>query len=109
MLNLEDSLALTQNFVPRKNLPDVLSFLRDQRSEVSGFKEDVCDRAYELFVEKMKEQHAEVLEEGLRELKKRDKKGRGKWEQLTKGNVDEEETGGFSFGFGGDDDDADIP
>jgi hypothetical protein len=109
VLNLEDSLALTQNFVPRKKLPDVLSFLRDQRGEVSGFKEDVCDRAYELFVERLREQHPELLEEGLAELEKKEKKGRGKWEELTKGGQEEEETGGFSFGFGGDDDDADIP
>lgn len=109
VLNLEDSLALTQNFVPRKKLPDVLGFLRDQRTEVSGFKEDVCDRAYELFVERLREQHPELLEEGLQELERKGKKGRGKWEELTKGGEEEEESGGFSFGFGGDDDDADIP
>jgi hypothetical protein len=109
VLNLEDSLALTQNFVPRKKLPDVLGFLRDQRGEVSGFKEDVCDRAYELFVERLGEQHPEVLEEGLAELDKKDKKGRGRWEELTKGGDEEETAGGFNFGFGGDDDDADIP
>lgn len=108
VLNLEDSLALTQNFVPRKKLPDVLGFLRDQRGEVSGFKEGVCDRAYELFVERLQEQHPELLEEGLAELEKKGKKGKGKWEQLTKGD-EEAEVGGFSFGFGGDDDDADIP
>jgi len=108
VLNLEDSLALTQNFVPRKKLPDVLGFLRDQRGEVSGFKEDVCDRAYELFVERLQEQHPELLEEGLAELERKGKKGKGKWEQLTKGD-EKEEVGGFSFGFGGDDDDADIP
>ncbi|CAN9342852.1 unnamed protein product [Alternaria alternata] len=108
VLNLEDSLALTQNFVPRKKLPDVLGFLRDQRGEVSGFKEDVCDRAYELFVERLQEQHPDLLEEGLAELEKKGKKSRGKWEQLTKGD-EEEPVGGFSFGFGGDDDDADIP
>ncbi|KAI4661968.1 uncharacterized protein J4E78_004758 [Alternaria triticimaculans] len=108
VLNLEDSLALTQNFVPRKKLPDVLGFLRDQRGEVSGFKEDVCDRAYELFVERLQEQHPELLDKGLAELERKGKKGKGKWEQLTKGD-EEEEVGGFSFGFGGDDDDADIP
>jgi hypothetical protein len=75
---------------------------------VSGFKEDVCDRAYELFVERLREQHPELLEEGLVELERKGKKGKGKWEQLTKGD-EEEEVGGFSFGFGGDDDDADIP
>ncbi|OAL55895.1 Clavaminate synthase-like protein [Pyrenochaeta sp. DS3sAY3a] len=109
VLNLEDSLALTQNFVPKKKLADVLGFLRDQRGEVSGFKEDVCDTAYELFVERLREQYPEVLEEGLLELERKGKKGRGKWEELTKGGDEAEEAGGFSFGFGGDDDDADIP
>ena len=108
VLNLEDSLALTQNFVPRKKLGDVLSFLRDQRDQVSGFKEDVCDRAYELFVERLAEKHPEILAEGLAELERKGKKGRGRWEELTKA-AKEEESGGFSFGFGGDDDDADIP
>lgn len=107
VLNIEESLALTQNFVPRSKLPDVLGFLRDQRAEVSGFREEVCDRAYELFVERLQEDCPEVLEEALRELEKKGKGKRGKWEELTKGV--EEEQGGFSFGFGGDDDDADIP
>ncbi|KAH7086850.1 hypothetical protein FB567DRAFT_628926 [Paraphoma chrysanthemicola] len=109
VLNLEDSLALTQNFVPRKKVADVLGFLRDQRGEVSGFKEDVADRAYELFVERLGEQCPDVLEEGLRELESRGKGKKGKWEALTKGEGDEQDSGGFSFGFGGDDDDADIP
>ncbi|ORY09438.1 F-box domain-containing protein [Clohesyomyces aquaticus] len=108
VLNLEDSLALTQNFVPRKKLADVLGFLRDQRDQVSGFTDDVCDRAYELFVERLRERDPEMLEQGLRELEERSKKGRGKWEELTKGDG-VEETGGFSFGFGGDDDDAEVP
>lgn len=112
VLNLRDSLALTQNFVPRSKLPDVLGFLRDQRAEVSGFKEDVCDRAYELFVERLAEECPDVLEEGLAELEKRGRGKRGKWEALTKGDDGEEGGGGgggFSFGFGGDEDDADIP
>lgn len=108
VLNLEDSLALTQNFVPKRKLADVLGFLRDQRDQVSGFKEDVCDHAFELFVEKLRESHPEILEQGLAELERRSKKGRGRWEELTKGD-EEVESGGFSFGFGGDDDDADIP
>jgi hypothetical protein len=109
VLNLEDSLALTQNFVPRKKLGDVLGFLRDQRDQVSGFKDEVCDQAYELFVERLREMHPEILEEGLAELAKKGKKGRGKWEELTKPVQEGEENGGFSFGFGDDDDDADIP
>jgi len=109
VVNLEDSLALTQNFVPKKQLPDVLGFLRDQRDQVSGFKEDVCDRAYELFVERLGEKYPEILEAALIELDKKAKNGRGKWEELTKGD-EEEDGGGFSFGFGfGEEDDDDIP
>ncbi|KAL5115292.1 hypothetical protein ACEQ8H_006804 [Pleosporales sp. CAS-2024a] len=105
VLNLEDSLALTQNFVPRKKLADVLAFLRDQRGQVSGFKADVCDGAYELFVEKLQDAYPHLLAEGLAELEKKKTKGkRGKWEELTKGGEHEEEAGGFSFGFGDDDD-----
>ncbi|KAF1837538.1 F-box domain-containing protein [Decorospora gaudefroyi] len=111
VLNLEDSLALTQNFVPRKKVPDVLAFLRDQRAEVTGFRDHVCERAYELFVERLRESNPEVLQEALSELESRGKKGkgRGRWETLTKGGEEDVESGGFSFGFGGDDDDADIP
>jgi hypothetical protein len=118
VLNLQDSLALTQNFVPRGKLADVLAFLRDQREQVSGFAEEVAERAFELFVERLRESDAEVLEEGLRELERRGKgkKGRGRWEELTKGKVEggegEEDGaggGGFSFGFGGDDSDVEVP
>ncbi|KAF2203758.1 F-box domain-containing protein [Delitschia confertaspora ATCC 74209] len=110
VLNLGDSLALTQNFVPRKRLGDVLSFLRDQSENISGFKDDVED-AFGLFTEKLRKKDPELLEEGLKELEKKAKKGRGKWEELTKPKEEEESGGGFSFGFGfgGDDDDAEIP
>ncbi|KAF2682675.1 Clavaminate synthase-like protein [Lentithecium fluviatile CBS 122367] len=106
VLNLEDSLALTQNFVPRKRLPDVLGFLQDQRDQVSGFKEDICDQAYEIFVERLGEKHPDVLKEGLAELEKKARKGRGKWEELTKADEEQAE-GGFSFGFGFGDGDED--
>ncbi len=108
VLNLDESLALTQNFVPRARLPDVLAFLRDRREQVSGFSDEVAERAYELFVERLREECPDVLEEGLERLEKRDKGGRGKWETLTKGD-EEEEGGAFSFGFAGDESDADIP
>jgi hypothetical protein len=109
VLNLDESLALTQNFVPEARVADVLGFLREQREQVSGFKEDVAENAYELFVEKLGEKHPEILEEGLAKLERRSKQGRGKWEELTKGTEEENGGGGFSFGFADDDSDADIP
>ena len=110
VLNLDESLAVTQNFVPQAKLPDVLGFLRDKREQVSGFSEDVADTAYELFVEKLGEKYPEILKEGLEKLEERGRPG--KWERLTKGGDEDGEGGGggFSFGFaGGDDSDADIP
>ncbi|KAK4565539.1 hypothetical protein LTR86_004156 [Recurvomyces mirabilis] len=112
VLNLEPSIAITQNFVPSQRVGAVLQFLRDQKKSVSGFGNDVRD-PYALFVERLREYDEGVLEEGLRELERLGKGKRGKWEQLTKAVVrdeaDEENGGGgFSFGFGdGDDEDKD--
>lgn len=103
VMNLDESIALTQNFVPRKRLPDVLGFLRDTPDQVSGFRDEVPN-PYGLFVHKLRESCPELLEEGLKELERRGKGGRGRWEELVKGG-EEDQSGGFSFGFGGDDDD----
>lgn len=110
VLNLEDSIALTQNFVPQKKLCEVLRFLRDSPDQISGFKDEVAE-PYTLFVERLKEKHADSLEQGLNELEEKSKGGRGKWEMLTKPDAEEGGESGFSFGFqfGDDDDDAYIP
>ncbi|KAF2730171.1 Clavaminate synthase-like protein [Polyplosphaeria fusca] len=111
VLNLDESLAVTQNFVPRRKLADVLAFLRDQRDQVSGFAEDVADRAFEVFVERLREREPGVLDEALAELERRGKRGRGRWEEITKGRGEDERdgAGGFSFGFGGDESDVEVP
>lgn len=107
VLNLEPSIAITQNFIPRARVGAVLQFLRDQRQSISGFGEEVED-PYELFVEKLGEFDPDLLQEGLKELERLTEGSRSKWEKLRK--VDEEDGGGFSFGFGGGDrDDGDVP
>ena len=109
VLNLEASIAITQNFVPRKRVGAVLQFLRDQKQSISGFNDEVKD-PYALFVERLREHDPVLLEEGIVELERLSKGGKGKWEELTKGPaVTEADEGGFSFGFGQDDEDADIP
>jgi hypothetical protein len=111
VLNLEPSIAITQNFVPKRRVGAVLQFLRDQPQSISGFSDDV-ENPYELFVERLREHDASVLEEGLKEFERLSKGGRGRWEELTKAAEEEqaeEGAGGFSFGFGGDNDDAEIP
>lgn len=50
----------------------------------------------------------ELLDEALPKLEKMSKGAKGRWEELTKPQESEAE-GGFSFGFGGDDDEEEVP
>ncbi|KAK5001016.1 hypothetical protein LTR66_000221 [Elasticomyces elasticus] len=106
VLNLEASIAITQNFVPRRRLVAILQFLRDKPDQVSGFKQDVKD-PYGVFVEKLGMQYPEVLRESLEELDRMGKGKKGMWEELTKSTANIEESE-FSFGFGNGDDEE-IP
>lgn len=108
VLNLEPSIAITQNLVPRSRLGAVLHFLRDQKQSISGFRDEVVD-PYSLFVERLREHDPVLLDEGLRELERLSKIGKN-WETITKVDEDDDaEGGGFSFGFGSGDDDEEIP
>lgn len=114
VVNLDASLAITQNFVPEAHLPGVLSFLKDKKDQVSGFRKDVLD-PYGLFVERMTEAYPELLAEAEAELEKRAEKrgGKRKWDEVVAEKKDEEEEGtggggGFSFGFG-EDSDEEVP
>lgn len=108
VLNLEPSIALTQNFVPRARVGAVLQFLRDQKQSISGFSDDIED-PYTLFVDRLRAADPELLEHGLIDLEQLAQGSRGRWETLTKGSQTDEGDGGFSFGFGGGDDDEDVP
>ncbi|KAK2628345.1 hypothetical protein QTJ16_002991 [Diplocarpon rosae] len=105
VVNLDSSIAITQNFVPKAHLPRVLAFLKENTADqVSGFREEVTD-PYGTFVERMKAELPEVLEEALKEVERKEGKKR-KWEDVARN--DEQESGGFSFGFGGESDE-DVP
>lgn len=109
VVNLENGIALTQNFVPQSpslhHLSEVLAFLRDKPDQVSGFNKDV-DNAFELFTARLKEQYPEQLEKAL-DLADRKSGKKRKWDAAVA--IDEEQSGGgFSFGFAGDDEDE-IP
>ena len=125
VVNLEAGIALTQNFVPRAHLADVLLFLRDRPEQVTGFvKEDVKD-PYALFVERLRGKHPELLAEAEMEIERRDSRRKRTWQSVVRGaptaasdgdNAGGEdgkrpklEGGGFTFGFGDDDlDDDDL-
>ncbi|KAL2170047.1 hypothetical protein VTG60DRAFT_5319 [Thermothelomyces hinnuleus] len=109
VVNLEDGIALTQNFVPRSHLGGVLSFLRDKADQVSGFEKRITD-PYGLFVSRLREEQPDLLEEGFKQLAERKRR----WETVV-GDVDssgdqpQKKNTGFSFGFGFGDEDDEIP
>lgn len=88
VINLEDTIALTQNFVNEENLPNVLKFLKMKEEQVSGY----CgENLYEDFARAIRENRDDltpVLDEfELKLYKKR------KWDTLV-------EESAFCFGFG---------
>ncbi|RFU32005.1 hypothetical protein B7463_g4302, partial [Scytalidium lignicola] len=107
VVNLDSSIAITQNFVPRSHLPGVLSFLRDKPDQVSGFKEDVTD-PFGIFVENMQRVLPDILEQALEKLEKMTEVRKRKWDAAIGKARDEDTVGGFAFGFG-DESDAEVP
>ncbi|KAI1143455.1 Clavaminate synthase-like protein [Hypoxylon sp. FL0543] len=108
VVNLEAGMALTQNFVPISHLADVLSFLKDKPDQVTGFKRNI-ENPYDLFVERLKAHYPHLLESALEELDRRNQTKKRKWEEaIGKNNDIEDNAGGFSFGFG-DEDEDEIP
>lgn len=117
VVNLEESIAITQNFIPRAFLAKALGFLRHKPGQVSGFDRSKVSDPYRAFVEGLRRASPEVLEQGLAELddmtRLRDGKRKTRWEGI-KGIIQDEgltgtsngdggEATAFSFGFGGDD------
>ncbi|EGD99366.1 JmjC domain-containing protein [Trichophyton tonsurans CBS 112818] len=109
VVNLSESIAITQNFVPRKHLRSTLDFMKNKADQVSGFRRDIED-PYGLFVERMQASYPDMLEQALLELETKKKR---KWDEVVKPTNDSTADsaaggGGFSFGFG-DDSDAEVP
>lgn len=109
VVNLEPSVAITQNFVPTKHLSAVLDFLKNKPDQVSGFRKDVCDKAFVEFVDRMKEAHPVLLQEGMKKLEEDEQRcnKKRKWDEVVHGG-EEAAAGGFSFGFGDVDDGSDV-
>lgn len=109
VVNLSPSIAITQNFVPRAHLPNVLLFLREKPEQVSGFKSEIHN-PYEVFVQKMQEQHSDFLDEAYRKIERSQERRKRKWDEVVKGDATGKDEGGafsFGFGFGNGDDDED--
>ena len=62
-VNLEETVALTQNFVSRCNLPKVLDFLEEQPHNISGLAVDQRPYLFDRFTAAMQTAHPELLSE----------------------------------------------
>src|SRR5436189_2688688 len=68
VVNLSESIAVTQNFVPPAHLKSVLKFLKDKEDQISGFSDDVD--ACKLFRERLKEEYPELLDAADEQMEK---------------------------------------
>ncbi|ORY80315.1 hypothetical protein BCR37DRAFT_64017 [Protomyces lactucae-debilis] len=92
VVNLDECLALTQNFVPRGYIGAVLRFLRDKPDQVSGFGE-LKQQPYEVF----RQRAAEAFPEEVAAFEKDEPTV---WQKLTH----DKKSASFSFGFACDSD-----
>jgi hypothetical protein len=102
VINLEDTIAITQNFVGQGNLRKVLDFLKRRGDQVSGV--DSAERLYDRFVECLKN-HRPDLWETISATTTKTSSMIKKWSECVK-PADEKNTdggGGFSFNFSFDD------
>ena len=111
VVNLESSIAITQNFVPKAHLGKVVDFLRNKADQVSGFHSDEKTTLWDLFAQKLEHKHPGLIAECL--AKGRTLNGKRKWSSIID-TMDEDGSSApksFSFGFtgNGDSDDADVP
>lgn len=98
VVNLDECIAVTQNFVPKAYIGKVLKFLRDKKDQVSGFNKTV--KAFEVFDERLKAEYPKEWEIAT-------KVHQSTWDSL-KQTADAQETStGFSFGFMDDESDDD--
>jgi hypothetical protein len=107
VLNMEESIAITQNFVSTGNLRNVVRFLEDTPNQVSGLPTERRPLLGGMLRDAMEKNQPELLAKVDAELQEeRAKKNRkSKWELLVHGDQEEDTGGGrsdavgFSFGF----------
>ncbi|KAG9100743.1 hypothetical protein FRC06_003781 [Ceratobasidium sp. 370] len=110
VVNLEASVAVTQNFASEHELVNILRFMRDKADQISGWPDDIqCTELYDTFCEVLRRERPSILQRALKVLDRSSKKGAGEqrsvWDQVTKSRAEKVDQG-FSFGFEVDDDDS---
>eukprot|EP00050_Salpingoeca_kvevrii_P013581 m.29581 g.29581 ORF g.29581 m.29581 type:complete len:509 (-) comp5111_c0_seq2:77-1603(-) len=104
VVNLEESIAITQNYVSSQNLARVGAFLRDKRDQVSGYSD--CEHLFEDFAKEFDRAHTGKLAKALTDYDERRQRlaaPASLWRSSASGSCNgtsvSSNSGGFSFGF----------
>lgn len=109
VVNVEEGVAITHNYVGREDLPHVLQFLRDRPEQVSGYRG--ARPLYDVFRERLRAAQPALLDEAERRLERLDRDGAVDEQEEAKPTLWKRlklDTEAFSFGFGFGADDADA-
>ncbi|QRV86093.1 F-box and JmjC domain protein [Ceratobasidium sp. AG-Ba] len=109
VVNLESSVAVTQNFASEHELVNVLRFMRDKPDQISGWSDDIhCGELYDTFCDVLRKERPDTLQRALEVLDRAPKRrvAESVWDQVTKSQAEKVDQG-FSFGFDVDGDDVD--
>ncbi|RHY87281.1 hypothetical protein DYB35_009556 [Aphanomyces astaci] len=105
VLNLDESLAITQNYVSPSNVQQVLEFLHDKPDQVSGLDDETKrPLLYAKFRAALELHHPEIV--ATFDESRRQKPKKSKWASLVTGSTTNEDGASvepaapFSFGFG---------
>jgi hypothetical protein len=110
VINLEDSVALTQNYVSRSNLTKVIQFLRTMKTSISGVNEDAegvnmgminkrREGFADEFVNAMRIVHSQVTQAAEKAIDEATVARRNKRAREVKVQMLDDDSEGFSFSF----------
>ncbi|GAB9473909.1 F-box protein [Globisporangium polare] len=103
VLNLDESIAVTQNFVCKGNIKGVLQFLKDKPDQVSGLSYDKRPELIHNFRAALEEHQPELLAAVDKEweVENERKNRKSKWELLLQGSSSEHQRTAYANGSSG--------
>ena len=99
VVNLEESIAITQNFVPERHLLNVIDFLKNKESQVSGFAKHI-ESPFALFGKGMQEKFPDLFKSTMDIVQETQQRKKRKWNEATVEDLEEDRPAkDFQFGF----------
>ena len=97
VLNIEESIAITQNYVSRRNLIDVLDFLECKPDQISGTSKPL--QLLPSFKAAYEAKFPGEIEKLTHERDDKMASRQSLWDKIKSSSQSDEQHGAFSFGF----------